>query len=377
MSEAIGAGRGAGTRRVVVAVDSFKGSIGAAAAARAVAEGIASTAPRAEVELRPMADGGEGTLEAFSAAPGARRMPVDVRGPDGATVAAQWLLLERADGATGVVELASTSGLELLGERRLPWSADTYGFGQAIAAALAHGVDRLVLGIGSSASTDGGAGMLAALGARLRDEHGAPFLPGAAGLESIVSVDLSTCAPPPTGGAIVLTDVTNPLLGERGAAAVFGPQKGLDGAGIARADRALARFAPLLDADPELPGSGAAGGTGFALRAWGAALVPGAAAVAELIGLDSAIRSADLVVTGEGSYDRQSLDGKVPGFVLAVARDAGVPIALVAGRIDPAADRAPFSSAIALTELAGGGAAAMAAPARWLRQAGEALGSRL
>lgn len=360
-------------RRVVVAVDSFKGSIGAAAAARALAEGLASTAPAAEVELRPMADGGEGTLEAFSAATGARRMPVAVRGPDGAPVSAQWLLLERADGDTGVVELASTSGLELLGERRLPWTADTYGFGQAIAAALAHGVDRLVLGIGSSASTDGGAGMLAALGARLLDAHGAPLLPGAAGLDSIATVDLGPCAPPPSGGAIVLTDVTNPLLGARGAAAVFGPQKGLDERGIARADRALARFATLLATDPGQPGTGAAGGTGFALRAWGAELVPGAAAVAELIGLGAAIEHADLVVTGEGSYDRQSLDGKVPGFVLAAARDAGVPVALVAGRIDPAADRAPFSSAISLTELAGSGAAAMAAPAAWLRQAGAAL----
>ena len=177
---------------VVVAIDSFKGSIAAADAARAVADGWLDVRADAAV-LRPMADGGEGTLDAFAAAvPDALRMPVRVTGPDGTPVDASWLLLPPtadAPAGTGVVELASTSGIELLGDRRLPWDADTTGFGQAIAAALDHGVSRLVLGIGSSSSTDGGVGMLQALGARFTDAAGAPIAPGARDLAAVADVD--------------------------------------------------------------------------------------------------------------------------------------------------------------------------------------------
>lgn len=360
--------------RVVVALDSFKGSIAAAPAAEAFAAGWLRVDPAAEVVLRPMADGGEGTLDAFAAAvPGARRMPARVRGPRGTDVDASWLLLP--DG-TGVVELAGTSGIELLGDDRRPWDADTFGFGQAIGAALAHGVRRLVLGIGSSASTDGGAGLLAALGARFADAHGAPVEPGARGLARVAHADLSALAALPPDGAVVLTDVTNPLRGAEGAAAVFGPQKGLRPDDVPRVDAALGRFAALLPVGPALPsvaGAGAAGGAGFALAAWGARLQPGAGAVAEVIGFDEAVANATLVVTGEGSFDGQSAAGKVPSFVAARAGRAGVPVALVAGRIGIDADASGFAATVSLTRLAGSPAASLADPARWLGVAGETL----
>lgn len=367
--------------RIVIAVDSFKGSITAAAAAAALRRGWIGERPGDDVLLFPMADGGEGTLDAFAAGvAGAERMPVTVRGPHGREVPASWLLLP--DG-TGVVELASTSGIELLGDERRGWDADTFGFGQAVAAALDHGVRRLVLGIGSSASTDGGAGILQALGARMTDAAGARIPPGLRGLQALAAIDLTTLRPLPSEGVTVLSDVTNPLLGPTGAAAVFGPQKGLAPEDLAAADAALARYAALLaaagtatDADPATradaatPGAGAAGGTGFGLLAWGAALAPGADAVAELIGLRAAIARTDLVITGEGSYDGQSAAGKVPAFVAALAATAGVPTALVAGRITTDADTAGFASAVSLTALAGSADASLADPARWLAAAG-------
>lgn len=369
--------------RVVVALDSFKGSISAAAAAAAFARGWSDARPDDDLRPRPMADGGEGTLDAFATAvPGARRMPVRVTGPDDAPTDAAWLLLP--DG-TGVVELAATSGIELLRGELRPWTAGTAGFGAAIAAALDHGVRRLALGIGSSASTDGGVGMLTALGARFADAAGAPVRPGLAGLADVATVDLSGLRPLPPEGAVVLSDVTNPLCGPHGAAAVFGPQKGLDAPSVASADAALAHVARLLSAaradpagsapavDPHAPGAGAAGGTGFGLLVWGAGLVPGAAEVAGLIGLADDIATADLVVTGEGSFDGQSAAGKVPAFVRAAAEASEVPVALVAGRIAEDADVAGFAASVSLSSLAGSATASLADPARWLRAAGASL----
>lgn len=354
---------------VVIAPDSFKGTLRAADAARAIADGWAGERPDDPILLRPMADGGEGTLDAFALAhPSAVRMPVTVTGPDGSPRAASWLLLP--DG-TGIVELASTSGIELLGERRMPWDAGTRGFGEAIAAALDHGVERLVLGIGSSASTDGGAGMLVALGARILDAAGGPVAPGARGLRDASALDLAALRPPPPGGALVLSDVTSPLLGPAGAAAVFGPQKGLDPADVPTAEAALERFARLVDVDPATPGAGAAGGTGFALLAWGAHLAPGAERVAELVGIAAALAGAGLVITGEGGYDTQTAAGKAPETVRGLAADAGVPAALVAGRIDT--DPGGYVRALALTALAGSAESAMAEPGRWLREAGAEL----
>ncbi|WP_125132989.1 glycerate kinase [Microbacterium sp. 10M-3C3] len=359
--------------RVVVAPDSFKGSIRADAAAAALAEGWRSVRPADDVRARPMADGGEGTLAAIAAAvPAAVRVPVTVEGPTGAPVEAVWLRL--ADG-TGVVELASTSGIELLGGRLRPGRASTRGFGEAIAAALGDGVARLVLGIGSSASTDGGVGMLVALGARITDAAGVPVRPGADGLADVASVDVRSLRPLPPGGVRVLTDVTSPLLGPRGAAAVFGPQKGLDPAGVARADAGLARLAAFAPhGSPAAPGAGAAGGTGWALGLWGARLQPGAPAVADIIGLPAAAASADLVITGEGAFDASSGAGKVPGFVAGLAPGR---TALVAGRIAPGAGTAAFAATMELSALAGSAAAALSDPARWLRAAGAALARRM
>jgi len=369
---------------VVIAPDSFKGTIAAAAVAQALTEGWRSERPADDVHLLPMADGGEGTVDAFATAvPGARRMPVTVSGPEGTAVSASWVLLPPAADApagTGVVELASTSGIELLGTppRLLPFDAHTRGFGEAIEAALEHGVSRLVLGIGSSSSTDGGAGMLTALGARFADADGAPIRDGARGLADVATADLSGLATLPPGGVTVLSDVTNPLLGARGAAAVFGPQKGAAPDDVAVLDAGLARLAEVLGAvapgaDRDAAGAGAAGGTGFGLLAWGATLVPGSGAVAELVDLGSALAAASLVITGEGSYDGQSAAGKVPAHVGALAAAAGVPVALVAGRIATDADVSGFAATASLTTLAGSAEAAMADPARWLVAAGAAL----
>ncbi|MFK0403370.1 glycerate kinase [Microbacterium sp. NPDC090225] len=367
---------------VVFAPDSFKGTIGAADVAAALAAGWGSVRPGDRVVLRPMADGGEGTVDAFAAAvDGAVRVPVRVTGPDGAPTDAAWLRLPAtpdAPGGTGVVELASTSGIELLGERRIGEEAHTLGFGQAIAAALDAGVSRLVLGIGSSASTDGGTGMLTALGARFLDASGAPIAVGGRGLAELASLDLTGLRALPPGGVLVLSDVTNPLVGSLGAAAVFGPQKGLTGDAIARADAGLARLASVLPVDPETPGAGAAGGTGFGLLAWGARLVAGSAEVGELVGLPGALAEASavgptLVITGEGAFDGQSGAGKVPSYVAATAVGAGVDALLVAGRIDADADTSVFAAHASLTELAGSGEAAMQDPARWLRDAGAVL----
>lgn len=369
------------TRRIVFAPDSFKGSISASAAAAALAEGWRSVAADDELVLLPMADGGEGTLDAIEVAvPGARRMPITVTGPDDRPVAAHWLLLPDVDGRgeTGVVELAGTSGLTLL-DAPLPLDAHTVGLGEAIAAALDHGVERLVVALGGSASTDGAAGAFAALGARLLDATGGAVARGARGLVAIDRIDADALRPPPADGTVLLTDVDNPLLGSRGAAAVFGPQKGLDSAGRLLAETGLRHWAALHPrVDPGLAGTGAAGGTAFGLLAWGAAagqqsvsIEPGGSAMAELLHLAEALGGADLVVTGEGRFDGQSAAGKAPWRVAQLAEAAGAPFALVAGEIT--ADAEGFATTIALAELAGSTAAAIADPARWLRLAGARL----
>lgn len=367
-------------RAVVFAPDSFKGTVSAAEAAQLLAAGWAQVDPRVDAVLRPMADGGEGTLDAFATAlPGARRMPVRVDPPpgrgDAGTLEAEWLLLPPdtgAPGGTGVVELASTAGIMLLGAELDPWGMDTRGFGQAIGAALDHGVSRLVLAIGSSGSTDGGAGMLEALGARF---GGVGRVRGARGLARVAAVDLSELRPLPSGGVEVLTDVATPLLGPVGAAAVFGPQKGFRGGDIAMVDASLARYARLFDVDPATSGAGAAGGTGFGLLAWGARLRAGSARVGELIGLPAAVAAADLVVTGEGSYDAQSAAGKVPGHVASLAAAAGARVVLVCGRFE-GGPLSSFPHVVSLAELAGSPEAAMRDARRYLWAAGAEMARR-
>jgi glycerate kinase len=356
---------------VVIAPDSFKGSAAADIAASAIARGWASVRPTDSLVLLPMADGGEGTVDAFAMAfANSIRMPLTVTGPDDRPVEAEWLLL--ADG-TGVVELANASGITLLDPLR-PFDAHTLGFGQLIAAALDHGVTRLLLGIGGSSSTDGGAGVLVALGARLLDAAGSDAPLGNRGLGLLSSIDLTNLRALPAGGAVVLSDVTNPLLGELGAAAVFGPQKGATAEEIPVLDANLARLAALLSAKASAPGAGAAGGTGFGLLAWGAEIAAGSAAVGEALGMPAAAASARLVITGEGRFDAQSAAGKVPSYLSALARQVGADAALVAGVIQ--ATTGTFSDAVSLTELAGGSAAAQVDAERWLVEAGTVLARR-
>lgn len=364
-------------RRVVIAPDSFKGSLSAAEVATSLARGWRREQPDAEIHLLPMADGGEGTLEAFLAAvPGSRRRGIRVTGADGNVHDGAWVVLPPdADtpGGTGVVELADACGIEGLRGRLRPWDADTRGFGEAIAEALDAGVSRVILGIGSSASTDGGSGMLRALGARVLDSRGQPVAPGLRGLRDVATVDLSALPALPLAGVVVLADVDNPLCGPRGAAAAFGSQKGISDDTVGEADSLLASWAQYLPADPDAPGAGAAGGTGFALQAWGARIVAGASYVAQLLGVPALLSPDTILVTGEGAYDAGSLTGKVPGVLCKLARDAGAHAALVAGRIDPAADTSAFTAALSLSDLAGSAASALAEPERHLEATGVVL----
>jgi glycerate kinase len=317
-----------------------------------------------------MADGGEGTLDAFAAAvPGAGRMPLRVVGPDGGAVDAEWLMLP--DG-TAVIELAQASGLTLL-DPLLPFDAHTYGFGQLIAGAVDAGATSLVLAVGGSSSTDGGAGALAALGVELLDSAGRAIPLGNRGLALLEQAILSTARTAPSS-VVVLCDVRNPLLGPDGAAAVFGPQKGALPADLPVLDANLARFAAAVGGDPTFPGAGAAGGTAFGLVAWGAELRSGAEEIAARSGLDAAIRSADLVITGEGRFDSQSASGKIPHHIASLANELRIDVALVAGVIEAPATQ--FSDAVSLTELAGSSAAALGEAERWIEAAGARLARR-
>jgi glycerate kinase len=360
------------SRTVVIAPDSFTGTASAIEVARALADGWASVHPDDIVRLLPMADGGEGTLEAFEmAVPGTRRMPVTVQGPDGRpdhrTVDGWWLLLP--DG-TGVVELANTNGITLL-HPLSPLDAHTLGFGQAIASALDHGVRRLLLALGGSGSTDGGVGALAVLGGSFRDAADRPVRLGNRGLGTLAKVDLSGLRPVPIEGAVILSDVNNPLLGADGAASVFGPQKGANAAQVLGLESNLRRLARLVPIDPETPGAGAAGGTGFGLLAWGATIQTGAAVIGEALGLPAAVARGSVVVTGEGRFDAQSAAGKAPSYVASLALGSGAPAMLVAGLIE--ADPVGFAASLSLTDLAGSAQAAMADPLRWLALAGARL----
>jgi glycerate kinase len=356
--------------RVVVAPDSFKGSITAASAARALADGWLAGRPLDDVRLLPLADGGEGTLDAFATAfPAAVRTELEVTGPDGRPARAQWLRLP--DGSA-VVELASASGLPLMA-RPDPLGAHTLGLGETLAAAFAAGCQAIAVALGGSASTDGGTGALRGLGARFLDGHGRPLPLGGGGLLELRRVVLDDLLPPPAGGVVLLTDVTAPLLGPTGAAAVFGPQKGASPSDVDLLDGALRRLAEVVGGHPDAAGSGAAGGTAFGLATcWEAAITPGAATVAKLVGLPDELTHADVVITGEGRFDATSLTGKVVGHVLDAASVRSRRY-VVAGAVADNAPRDRADGVVSLTALAGSSAAALADPARWLTVAGEQL----
>jgi glycerate kinase len=341
--------------RIVIAPDSFKGSLAADRAATAIAEGITRVLPSAECVLRPVADGGEGTVAAALRAGYAERT-ARVSGPDGRPVDAVFA----TDDGTAVLELAAAAGLGLL-DHPAPLTATTYGVGELILAALDAGARRIVLGLGGSATTDAGAGMLQALGVRLLDAAGEEIPRGGAGLAGLERIEVGARDPRLHDTEVtVAVDVDNPLTGPRGAAAVFGPQKGATLREVALLDAALGRFAAVVrrDLGIELKGApalGAAGGTAAGVTAvLSSSVVRGAALVCDLVGLADALAGADLVVTGEGRIDEQTLAGKAPVEVAVRAAAAAVPCVALAGAVSlgPAELRAAgFAAAHALTEV--------------------------
>jgi glycerate kinase len=335
--------------RIVLAPDSFKGSLSAPEVCAALRTGLIRVWPDADIRARPMADGGEGTLDAVLAAVGStgQRQKCRVSGASGASHDAEYGLVETIDGTTAVLEIAQivgiTDGVSMatnVGRRT------TRGVGELLRALLDQGVRRLMIGLGGSSTNDGGAGMLMALGLSLVDSNGREISVGPEGLAALTQVDASALDSRLAECAItVMSDVNNPLTGERGATAIFGPQKGVTAAQFQRFDEAIARFAERAEAaigrrTCESPGAGAAGGLGFALQLLGGSFHSGAEVVAKLIGLDGALKDADWAITGEGRSDAQTLLRKAPFVVAELARLRGVPITLISGAI--ASDALPI-----------------------------------
>ena len=329
--------------RVLVAPDSFKGTFSSVVVARALAEGWQATRPADDVVLAPMADGGEGLLDAVAASGGWQRLPVAAKDPLMRTLTAGFL----RDDDRAVVEMATASGLSRLSpDERDAMSASTFGTGQILAAAVGLGCRRIVLGMGGSATTDGGAGLLEALGARFLDAGGADLPPGGGALGDLASVDLSEISDVLRDVELtVASDVTNPLLGSLGAAATYGPQKGADPEQVAELDRNLRRYADVLEASlgrvlRYQPGAGAAGGAVFGLlaiadRFRSLDVVPGVDVAMELTGFADRLGEADLVLTGEGRVDVQTTYGKTALGVAERAREAGVPTVCFGGGVTP------------------------------------------
>ncbi|AYF76008.1 glycerate kinase [Nocardia yunnanensis] len=362
-------------RRVLLAPDKFKGSLTAAEAAAALERGIIRFAPETAVRQAPIADGGDGTLDAFVAA-GWEQVEIESYGPTLAPVQTSYAVR----GATAVIELAAVSGISKLpAGQHDPLHATTYGVGDVIGDALDRGARDIVLGLGGSASTDGGAGMLQALGLRVLDADGNELPCGGAALARAVRIDRSGLHPALADATLTLAgDVDNPLLGPNGAAAVYAAQKGADDDQIANLEAALKNWAAVLGPEwAEKPGAGAAGGAGFgALAALGARMRSGIDVVLTLIDFPAQLADADLVVTGEGSLDQQSLSGKAPIGVCAAARAAGVPVIVVAGRVQLTAEQlkaAGFAAAYALSELEPDPAASMVDAAALLECVGASI----
>ncbi|HRI87427.1 MAG TPA: glycerate kinase [Candidatus Hydrogenedentes bacterium] len=324
--------------RVIIAPDSFKECLSAARVAAAVAEGVLRAAPDAEVIRMPMADGGEGTVEALVSATRGVLHTTRVTGPIGVAVDAVWGML--GDGRTAVIEMAAASGLALVPKpQRDPRIATTRGTGELMREALDRGVTRMILGLGGSATNDGGAGMAQALGYSLRNASGAELPPGGAALAQLAEIYddvhpmLERCQ------VLVACDVTNPLCGPRGASRVYGPQKGATPEMVEELDAALAHYARVIEAQRDLsvadiPGAGAAGGIGAGLIAFAnGRLRSGLELIADACGLDDAVRHADLVITGEGCIDAQSVNGKTPVGVARIAKRHRVPVVAVAGML--------------------------------------------
>ncbi|MFF0222232.1 glycerate kinase [Streptomyces sp. NPDC004629] len=348
-----------GARRVLVAADKFKGSLTAAQVAERVTAGLRRVVPELEVEALPVADGGDGTVAAAVAA-GFERRRARVAGPLGQRVTAAFALR----GDTAVVEMAEASGLQRLPAGVFaPLTASTYGSGELLRAALDAGARTIVFGVGGSATTDGGAGMLSALGARFLDGDGEPVAPGGGGLAELARADLSGLDPRLAEVELVLaSDVDNPLTGPKGAPAVYGPQKGASPDDVAVLDAALAHYAKVLETAvgpraagcAAAPGAGAAGGIGYGALLLGARFRPGIEVMLDVLGFQAALDRATLVITGEGSLDEQTLHGKAPAGVAAAAHAAGKEVVAVCGRLalsPRALGLAGIRRAYALTEV--------------------------
>lgn len=323
--------------KVTIAIDSFKGSMTSLEAGAAAAKGVRRVYSDAEIHIRPMADGGEGTTEALVSGMGGESANASVTGPLGEPRQCTYGILH--EGKTAVIEMAEAAGIVLVpAEKRNPLYTTTYGVGELIKAAIAKGCRRFIVGIGGSATNDGGAGMLQALGFGLLDKNGRQVPYGAAGLEELETIttdkvlpELSQCT------FFVACDVTNPLCGLQGASAVFGPQKGADEAMVERMDRALERFAELAkgiypDADSKKEGTGAAGGLGFAFLTFlNADLESGVKLVLEETRLKDYVRDCDIVITGEGRLDGQTVMGKAPIGVAGIAKEFGKKVIAFSG----------------------------------------------
>jgi glycerate kinase len=323
---------------IVIAPDSFKGSISADAAATAVATGLRRVWPDADLRLRPMADGGEGTLDAVLSHGGTRRT-ARVAGASGAPLDAGFGLID--NGATAVIEIAQVVGLTDVAAAAVPVERrSTRGLGELMRLLLDAGVRNYLVGLGGSSTNDGGAGLLAALGLKLADAKGRDVDPTPAGLTVLAEVDASVLDSRLAQAHItIMSDVDNPLCGERGATAIFGAQKGVRAESAAELDARLARFAALTEravgrSAKDRAGAGAAGGLGFALQLLGGQLRSGAEVIADLLGLDAALEGADWLITGEGRSDRQTLLGKAPFIAARHAAAKGVPATLVSGAVD-------------------------------------------
>ncbi len=327
--------------RIVIAPDSFKECAPAGVVARAIGQGVRRVLPDAEIDFAPMADGGEGTVDTLVTATGGSLIERDVTGPRGETVRAAYGIL--GDGATAVIEMAAASGLALVpADRRDPRIATTRGVGELIRDALEHSVARIIVGIGGSATNDAGAGMATALGYRFLDASGNELEPGGAALARLERIDgsqylrgLDSCQ------VQVACDVTSPLCGPTGASVMFGPQKGATPEMVNELDAALHHFADVVQTQlgvrvHDLPGAGAAGGLGAGLVAFARAeLRPGVAIIAEACGLGDRVARADLLITGEGRLDGQSVHGKTPVGVARIAMEHGVPAIAIAGALGP------------------------------------------
>lgn len=369
--------------RVLLAPDKFRGSLTAAQVVRHLGAGLRQSAPELELTAVPIADGGEGTVDAAVAA-GYQRCPVTVSGPTGEPVLTAFAL----SGTHAVVELADACGLvRLPGGVPAPMTASSAGLGQALSAAVHAGATTVVMGIGGSASTDGGAGLLSALGAEILDAAGRPVQPGGGPLAGAHRIDLTGLDPALGSTQILLAaDVDNPLLGPTGAAAVYGPQKGASPAEVTALDAALARWADVVQEQvpgrwTDTGGAGAAGGVGFAaLAVLGAQPRPGIELVLELVDFAGRLTRVDVVITGEGSLDAQTLQGKGPAGVAAAAGALGLPVLAVAGRVLLDASQlrsAGFATSYALLDLEPDPALSMANAGPLLERLGRRIGREL